>query len=504
MVSPGLLFRAGWDAGPFVPVWACLCAMEALMARILCVDDDPLILKSYDRIVARSGHSTIQAKNAAEALHYLEREEVDLIISDYQLPGIDGLELLGMLRADRYSMPVIMVTAYGGVDHAMQALRAGAEDYLLKPFDPTELLHRIDRAVEGVRMRQELEQLRREVAAERSDRHLLGKSPAMRRVHELIAAVAQSRSTALIQGESGTGKELIARALHEQSDRRRNPFVQINCAALPEGLIESTLFGHEKGAFTGAIRRTEGAFERANGGTLLLDEVTEMRFDLQAKLLRVLQEREFERVGGSATIKVDVRVIATSNRNLEAEVEAGTFRRDLFYRLNVVPINVPPLRERLSDVPLLASHFATRAAAESGKTIEAIAPAAIDLLQRYSWPGNVRELQHVVERAVVLSAKPILDVDAFDTVNKAVSTERRPSLDSVRSLDAETGRSYAIALPTLNLREADEALIQEALRVSNNNRTHAAALLGIGVRSLRKKLNAPGTEEEAETSEVAE
>jgi DNA-binding NtrC family response regulator len=467
------------------------------MARILCVDDDQVILKSYDRILARGGHEGILAVNAGEALHHLEREELDLIISDYQLPGIDGLELLGMIRAERNSIPVIMVTAFGGIDHAMEAIRAGAEDYLLKPFDPNELLHRVNRAIEQLRLRRELEALRQEVAAERSDRQLLGKSSAMRRVQELIAAVAPSRSTVLIEGESGTGKELVARAVHEQSDRRRHPFVQINCAALPEGLIESTLFGHEKGAFTGAIRRAEGAFERADGGTLLLDEITEMRLDLQAKLLRVLQEREFERVGGSATIKVDVRVVATSNRNLAAEVEAGTFRRDLYYRLNVVPVSVPPLRERLSDVPLLASHFAARAAAESGKSVEAISPAAMDLLQQYSWPGNVRELQHVVERAVVLSSRPVLDVDAFDTVRRVVSAgpgttpgHSLPTLDS-----NEGGRSHAIALPTLNLRAADEALVREALRVSNNNRTHAAALLGIGVRSLRKKLNAPvGTE----------
>src|SRR5207302_10171497 len=296
---------------------------------------------------------------------------------------------LSMLRAERDMTPVFMVTGHGGIDHAMEAIRAGVDDYLLKPFDPSELLHRVDQSLERLAMRRELAELRRQVVVGRSDRPLLGTSSVLRRVLDVIAAVAQGRSTALIEGESGTGKELIAREIHEQSDRRNKPFIQLNCAALPEGLIESALFGHEKGAFTGAVRRAEGAFERANGGTLLLDEITEMRVDLQAKLLRVLQEREFERVGGSAMIKVDVRVIATSNRSLSAEVEAGTFRHDLYYRLNVVPITVPPLRERLSDVPMLAFHFAAKVAADSGKTIESIAPAAIELLQQYAWPGNV-------------------------------------------------------------------------------------------------------------------
>jgi DNA-binding NtrC family response regulator len=467
------------------------------MARILCVDDDPEILRAYERILARSGHQSVPAGNVGAAMHHIGTQEIDLIISDFQMPGIDGLEFLAMLRAERDTTPVFMVTGHGGIDHAMQAIRAGAEDYLLKPFDPAELLHRVDQALERLRMRRELEELRREVALKRTDRHLLGKSSALRRVLEVIAAVAQSRSTVLIEGESGTGKELIAREIHEQSERRAKPFIQLNCAALPEGLIESALFGHEKGAFTGAIRRAEGAFERANGGTLLLDEVTEMRVDLQAKLLRVLQEREFERVGGSAVIKVDVRVIATTNRNLSAEVEAGNFRRDLYYRLNVVPIMVPPLRERLSDVPLLASHFAARSAADSGKTIDSLSAEAVDLLQQYSWPGNIRELQHVVERAVVLSSKPVLDVDAFDSVRRVVLAARaHPGNGAPNPLNVVGAeQSAAIALPTLNLDAAEAALIEEALKVAENNRTRAAALLGIGVRTLRKKLNAPAEPE---------
>src|SRR5258708_9073135 len=312
-------------------------SLHVPLARILCVDDDRRVLETYGRVLAKSGHEVLSAVNVGEGLHWIAAAEVDVIISDYQLAGIDGLDFIDMLRADGNRSTVIMVTGHGGIDHAMAAVRAGAEDYMLKPFDPAELLYRVDRVVDGLRVRRELEALRSEVALKRGSRVLLGKSAALRKVLDVVAAVAQSRPTALIQGESGTGTELIARASHEQSHRHNGPFIQLNCAALPEGLIESALFGHEKGAFTGALRRAEGAFERANHGTLLLDEITEMRLDLQSKLLRVLQEREFERVGGTATVKGDVRVIATSNRNLSDEVAAGSFRGDLYYRLSVIP-----------------------------------------------------------------------------------------------------------------------------------------------------------------------
>jgi len=318
---------------------------------------------------------------------------------------------------------------------------------------------------------------------------MVGKSAAVRRVFDTIAAASRVRSTVLIEGESGTGKELVARAIHEQSDRRSRSFIRLNCAALPAGLVESALFGHEKGAFTGAVRRVEGAFERANGGTILLDEISEMPLDLQAKLLRVLQEREFERVGGAASIAVDVRVIATTNRRLGEEVEEGRFRADLFYRLNVLAIHVPALHERPSDVPLPATHFIAAAAAEMGKHIEAISERALNLLQGYQWPGNVRELQHAIERAVVLATTPTLDIDLFEPISLAAGKQ-------VARTDGSW--EFAIGLPTLNIAAAEQALIAEALRVAANNRTKAAELLGIGVRTLRKKLNVPGPKGRAE------
>jgi DNA-binding NtrC family response regulator len=465
------------------------------MSRILCVDDEPSVLGALSRILERAGHSVVSARNAGEALHFVKNQEIDLIVSDFQLPGIDGIEFIKILRRDRDSTPVIMLTGFGSIDHAMDAVRAGAEDYLTKPFDPDHLVYRIEQTLKRAKLERELDDLRREVVQQRSARTLLGKSSALERAMDLVIAAARSRATVLLEGESGTGKELLAREIHNLSDRRARPFIKLNCAALPEGLVESALFGHEKGAFTGAIRRVDGAFERADGGTLLLDEISEMRVDLQAKLLRVLQEREFERVGGSESISVDVRVIATTNRDLTVEIQRGTFRRDLFYRLNVIAITAPPLRERLSDVPLLAHHFAARAAAESGKKIEGITAEAIDLLQSYLWPGNVRELQHAVERAVVLADQPTLGASAFDSVRRALDVKRDAAAARMVQFAPMQTSDEAITLPTLDLGKAEDALIAEALRVSNNNRTHAAGLLGIGVRTLRKKLNSPSREQ---------
>src|SRR4051812_11259467 len=350
------------------------------MARILCVDDEEQVLTALGKILQRHGYQVVPARNAGEALHLHQETPADLILTDFQLPGIDGLELLGMLRRDRDRTPVIVLTGHGSIDHAMKACRAGADDYLTKPTDPIELLHRVEQALNLRKVQRELDELRYEVEQQRSERRLIGKSAAMERAMDLVIAAARSRATVLLEGESGTGKELFAREVHNLSDRRSRPFIKLNCAALPEGLVESALFGHEKGAFTGAIKRVSGAFERAHQGTLLLDEVSEMRLDLQAKLLRVLQEQEFERVGGSSPIKVDVRIIATTNRNLAAHAALGHFRQDLFFRLSVLPISIPPLRERPGDIPLLAQRFAVRYGGEIGKPITGIAPQALELL----------------------------------------------------------------------------------------------------------------------------
>src|SRR6185369_15367220 len=403
-----------------------------------------------------------------------------------------------------YDTPLIMLTGYASIEHAVAAIKAGAVDYITKPVQPEQLELSVNQALEVVRLRRENERLRREVMQFRNERQVIGESAAVRRVLQTVATAAPTRATVLLEGESGTGKELFARTIHVQSERRDGPFIQLNCAALPEGLVESALFGHEKGAFTGAIKRVEGAFERADGGTLLLDEISEMRLDLQAKLLRVLQEQEFERVGGSTPIKVDVRIVATTNRDLAAHAAAGHFRQDLFYRLSVIPIRLPALRERREDIPLLAHRFATQYANEIGKPITGIAPQALELLQGYDWPGNVRELQHAVERAVILSGDPVIPAHAFDARRFSLTGAWReqPSLvdyypangggagnGNGKAPSANGATDKAVVLTSLNVDEAEARLIERALEVSGGNRTRAADMLGISVRTLRNKLN---------------
>ena len=450
------------------------------MANVLYVDDEPAIGLILQDTLERIGHSAIGATNVPEALQALAKHRIDLIISDYRMPGLSGLEFLEVLRDQGRDVPVIMLTGYATIEHAVASIKAGAADYITKPVQPEQLEHAVTQALEMTRLKRENETLRQEVMEIRAAREIVAKSPLMRNALQTVSTAAPTRATILLLGESGTGKELFARAIHNQSDRSERPFVKLNCAALPEGLVESALFGHEKGAFTGAIRRVEGAFERAHGGTLLLDEITEMRLDLQSKLLRVLQEQEFERVGGSDTIRVDVRIIATSNRNLEEAVEKETFRRDLFYRLSVMPIRIPPLRERPEDIPLLAHHFAQRVASGLKREITAIEPDAIALMQRYEWPGNVRELQHAVERAVILTSGSVLKASHFDSLR--AGARRTPGAV------AATRDESAFRVPSLNIEAAEMALIERALRETGGNKTKAAALLGLTDRTLRNKL----------------
>ena len=383
------------------------------MSRILCLDDDPTALESIDRILRNSGHEVIVADAVIGALQALSGTTVDLILSDYSMPGLTGLDFLALVRDDGVDAPLIMLTGYANVDHAVSAMRAGVIDYLAKPYTKQQLELAVERALEFTRLRKENTRLLDEVKQLRHHYEIIGRSAPMTRVMEAIRLAAPTRATILLQGESGTGKELIARAIHEHSDRRAQPFVAINCAALPPALVESVMFGHEKGAFTGAVRRHIGAFERANGGTLLLDEVSEMRLDLQAKLLRVVQEQEVERVGGSSPVSVDVRVIATTNRDLRKEVAAGRFRSDLFHRLNVFPLVVPPLRERRDDIHPLAVAFAARTSDELGRETPEMSGDALELLRNHDWPGNVRELKHVIERAVILSRESVLHTTDF-------------------------------------------------------------------------------------------
>jgi DNA-binding NtrC family response regulator len=476
------------------------------MATILCLDDEPAIGLILQDTLERAGHETISAHNVPQALQALQAGTIELIISDYRMPGLTGLEFLALLRQEGYETPLIMLTGYGSIEHAVAAIKAGAIDYITKPVRPEQLELAVKQALEVVRLRKENERLRREVMEFRNEKQIIGDSPAIRRVLQTIATAAPTRATVLLEGESGTGKELFARSIHAQSDRRDGPFIKLNCAALPEGLVESALFGHEKGAFTGALKRVEGAFERAHGGTLLLDEISEMRLDLQAKMLRVLQEQEFERVGGSSAIKVDVRIVATTNRDLATYSAAGHFRQDLYYRLSVIPVRLPPLRERKEDIPLLAYRFATQYAQEIGKEISGIAPQAIELLQAYDWPGNVRELQHAVERAVILTGEPSIPEHAFDGQRFGLSgawSGPTPSRISSAQLvaagvgvpDASAGTATmavpegAVVLTSLNVGEAEAKLIERALEVANGNRTKASDLLGISVRTLRNKLN---------------
>ncbi len=459
------------------------------MATILCVDDEAASILILEDALQRAGHKTIGVHNVQAAMNVLARGGIDLILSDYRMPGATGLEFLAEIEREGIDVPLIMVTGNASIEHAVASMKAGAIDYITKPIRAQQLELAVDQALEFVRLKRENAQLREEVSQFRTAREIIGESESLNRILETIKVVARTRATVLLQGESGTGKELLARAIHNLSDRAEGPFISINCAALPDSLVESTLFGHEKGAFTGAVKQVKGAFERANGGTLLLDEISEMRLDLQAKFLRVLQEQEFERVGGNHPIKVDVRIIATTNRDLAEYAQSGSFREDLYYRLSVVPVVVPPLRERMEDIPLLVQHFARRVAAEIGKPITGVAQETIDLLQRHDWPGNIRELSHTVERAVILSPTEVLHPQAFDASRFGLVAPGTVGGANGRRPGAPPGGGDGVWVETLNLGEIEEIMIERALEKTEGNRTHAADLLGISVRTLRNKLN---------------
>ncbi len=476
------------------------------MATILCVDDEPATGVVLEHHLSKIGHRPLLASSVEEAFRTIQRTTVDLVVADYMMPGATGLDLLQLLDKERLRIPVIIMTGHSSVEHAVISIKSGAIDYLTKPIRPETLEIAVNQALEVMRLRRENDQFRREISKIKATRTLIGDSEPFRRVMETISTVAPTRATVLLEGESGTGKELFARAIHDGSPRSDQPFFTINCAAMPEGLVESALFGHEKGAFTGATMRTAGAFERANGGTLLLDEISEMRLDLQSKLLRVIQEHEFERVGGQQPIRVDVRIIATTNRDLKAEVDAGRFRGDLYYRLHVVPIHTPALRDRPEDIPLLVHHFARRVAEELGVQVPPITPEAIALLQQYRWPGNVRELSNAVERAVILSRGGATTAEIFarflDAQKAGKSAAAAPMGGVTMPLVAPSSEvpvplapaaRAPLILPenSFSLDEMEKVLIERALTATNGNRTRAAKLLGISERTLRNKLNLP-------------
>jgi len=441
------------------------------LASALVVEDDQLGREYIVEALAGLGVAVRSAKNGREAVELLGREEFDVVLTDLRMPQVDGLGVLKAARELAPGVPVALMTAHGTLDFAVDALRAGADDILLKPFDPEQLALLFERLGARKALQHENRRLRRQLEDDSSTRELIGGSPAMERVRDELRRVAASKATVFIRGESGTGKELAARALHQLSPRKDGPFVRVNCAALSETLLESELFGHERGAFTGAMQRREGRFELAHQGTLLLDEVSEVSPRIQAKLLRVLEEEEFERVGGTRTLQVDVRVIATSNRDLEKAIADGTFREDLFYRLHVVPLRLPPLRERLGDVPELAQAFLARFARENGKEVRSFSPDALLRLASYRWPGNVRELSNVVQRAVVLAAGDVIDSDALPL--PAGEPPRGEMLAAAVGMRAE---------------DVERELILSTLRSTAGNRTRTASLLDVTARTINNKL----------------
>jgi DNA-binding NtrC family response regulator len=442
--------------------------------RILVVDDEPTQRELVGGFLTKRGFDVSVAGDGQAALSQFSGGSFDLVLTDQKMSGLSGLELIQALRGQNPEIPVIVMTAYGTIETAVAAIQAGAVDYLTKPLNLDELLHRVRRVQERQRLLTENRELREALHERHRVEGIIGESGRMQEVLSLVQRVAPSDATVLIRGESGTGKELIAKAIHYASPRASGPLVRVNCAALPENLLESELFGHEKGAFTGAATARKGRFELADGGSLFLDEIGDLPAHLQVKLLRVLQEREFERVGSSRPIDVNVRVLAATHRDLEALIRGGRFRDDLYYRINVVTITIPPLRERREDIPLLIDHFLRTFGEKNNKTIRGLSRDAREVLLRYDYPGNVRELENVIERAVVLSRDDVIDLgDLPLTISEAEG-------------DMEEG-SLAAAVETVERR-----MIREALAEAGGVQTRAAELLGISERVLRYKLKKYG------------
>ncbi|MFH1687339.1 MAG: sigma-54 dependent transcriptional regulator [bacterium] len=437
---------------------------------VLVVDDDRLVNEFLVETLQRAGYQCRSVESGEQAVAAFAEDPTDLVLTDLKMPGMSGIEVIEQIRKLAPEVIIIMMTAYGTIETAVKAIKLGAYDFLLKPVLPEPLEHLMSRATEILKLRSENARMRHYL--ESSFQNIVGKSKVMQAVFELIQSVANARSTVMITGPSGTGKEMVARALHFSSNRREKPFIKLNCAALPENLVEAELFGYEKGAFTDARKTHRGRFELADGGTLLLDEISEMPLNLQSKLLRVIQEREFERVGSSQTITVDVRLVATSNRDLKAFINDGRFREDLFYRLNVIPIYLCSLEERKEDIPLLVRHFVDKYNAENGKQIKEVSPGALKLFMKYHWPGNVRELENLIERAVVTARGDTLTDDDFP-----------PEL----AMGPVAQDLPQLKVP-MKLEEGSRYLILKTLEKFSGNKTKAAEALGITTRTIRNKL----------------
>jgi DNA-binding NtrC family response regulator len=439
----------------------------------------------------KEGYEVETAEDGIEALKKLEGRDFDTIIVDHQMPRLTGMEFLGRFLGGRHSgrggpdVPVIIVTAYGTIEMAVQAMKIGAYSYLTKPIQYEDLSLQVKNAVERRRLSQEIENLRHEVEERYQFGNILGRNPQMLEIFQLIRTVAETDATVLIQGESGTGKELVARAIHYNSRRRDRPFVVVSCSALSETLLESELFGHEKGSFTGAVRQRIGRFEMADGGTVFLDEVGEIAMPVQMKLLRVLQEREIERVGGNQSVKVDVRVLAATHKDLHRAMSERSFREDLFYRLNVVPIKLPPLRERLDDVPLLAGHFLKKYSEKNRKQVVSISPQAFSALTRYSYPGNVRELENIIERAVIMEKGEMLS---------RIDLKRPGKFDT--PLFPESDIQPFRKTKTLVVEQFEKEYFSQLLRMYSGNMSKAALHAGINIKNLHEKMARYGLKKE--------
>jgi len=453
------------------------------MASILIVEDEPKMRRLLELNLGEEGFTTHAAADAEAGLKLLNRETIDLVVTDFKLPGMNGLEFLQAIKRIDASLPVVIMTAYGSVESAVEAMKIGASDYVLKPFALAEMVLVIRKELGARKLREENRSLREALGQRYEYANVVAKSEKMQAVLALIERVAPTNSTVLLGGESGVGKDLIARAIHEHSNRSSGPFIKINSTAIPENLLESELFGYEKGAFSGATTSKPGKFELADKGTLFLDEIGDVPPAIQVKLLRVLQEREFERLGGTKTLKVDVRLIAATNRDLRAALEEGTFREDLYYRLNVVAIDIPPLREHKEDIPALADFFLARFARESGKPLRGITPPAMQLLMDFHWPGNVRELENILERGVTLSSGAMLEAADIH-------------------LDLPVQRAAAGSAPVLpegvTLEKWEQEIIREALRRAGGNKSQAARALGLSRNALRYRLSQMGVPDSPE------
>ncbi len=445
--------------------------------RVLVVEDEEKLRRVIELQLTSAGFEVDKAATAEEGIKVVDR--ADLVLTDLRLPHMDGLELLALIRRQNAQVPVVVMTAYGSIETAVESMKAGATDFLLKPFSLDHLMQVVQKALEVRALRDENRKLKEELGRRYEYDNIIGRSEPMQEIFATVERVAPSRATVLLAGESGVGKDLIARAIHFRSPRKDRPLVKINCSAIPENLMESELFGYEKGAFTGAVTSKPGKFEQADTGTVFLDEIGDVPGPIQVKLLRILQEREFERLGSNVTRHTDVRVIAATNQDLRAALEQGTFREDLYYRLNVVPINIPPLRDRKQDIPFLANHFIKKLAPESGSQVESITPAAVEKLVNYHWPGNVRELENVIERSLVLCRGKELDADDI----------------KLESAPRPRGQNEHHFLPEgMTLDQYEQELIREALRRADGNKSQAARLLGLTRNALRYRLTQMGLE----------